>query len=95
MEKTDIYEILKHDPSIDFLFTQDPDSKVYISLIEKNAYEILTTEYPTLFSGSFSSVYAVNAISTRMFPHQSYLKLKMYISLEGKILKKITNFEPK
>ena len=92
---SEVYEILKGDNSIHTLLDRDPDSEIVVHKIEGKSLRQLQEEFPELFHSFTNSpefIFSVNGISSRMFDGKSYLKIKIYISLEGTIIKKIANF---
>ncbi len=92
---SEVYEIIRSDISIQTMLDRDPDSEIVVHKIEGNTLQKLQTDFPELFL-SFritpEYIFSVNGISSRMFDGKSYLKIKLFISADGIILKKIVNF---
>ena len=92
---SEVYEILKDDDSIHTLLDRDPDSEIVVHKLEGKILEQLRVDFPELFNSLSTPpdfIFSVNGISSRMFDGKSYLKIKIYVSDEGTILKKIVNF---
>ncbi|MHA1613018.1 MAG: hypothetical protein ACTSVZ_08480 [Promethearchaeota archaeon] len=91
---SEVYEIIRGDSSIQTLLDRDPDSEIVVNKIEGESLRQLQIDFPELFESADTPefIFSVNAITSRMFDGKSYLKIKFFISPEGKILKKIMNF---
>ncbi|MHA1672599.1 MAG: hypothetical protein ACTSYI_03140 [Promethearchaeota archaeon] len=92
---SEVYEIIGGDNSIQTLLERDPDSEIVVHKLEEKSLEQLKEDFPELLNSLSNPpdfIFSVNGISSRMFDGKSYLKIKIYISSEGTIIKKIVNF---
>lgn len=88
-DRIDIVYTVRKDESVNKLLAEDPKSEIVVSYLSKEDYSKILKQYPSLFSTSDAFIYSVNVISSQMRKNGSYKKIRFYISLDLKILKKI------
>ncbi|MHA2019744.1 MAG: hypothetical protein ACTSXY_15890 [Promethearchaeota archaeon] len=91
VSELDLIKIVRKDPSVVKLFSMDPKTEIYIRKLGLEAINLFRKEFPDFLPLNIESVYSVNVISSKMMSSSGYKKIRFYISLKGKILKRIEN----
>ncbi len=89
VSELNLIRIVRKDPSVIKLYSMDPKTEIYIKKLGMEGLNLIKKEFPNFLPSNLQSVYSINIISSKMMSSSGYKKIRFYISVEGKILKRI------
>lgn len=89
VSELDLIRLVRKDPSVIELYSMDPKTEIYIKKLGTEALDLLQKEFPNFLPSNLQSVFSINVISSKMISSSGYKKIRFYISVTGKLLKRI------
>ncbi|QEE17850.2 hypothetical protein DSAG12_03688 [Promethearchaeum syntrophicum] len=89
VSELDLIRLVRKDPSVIELYSMDPKTEIYIKKLGTEALDLLQKEFPNFLPSNLQSVFNINVISSKMISSSGYKKIRFYISVTGKLLKRI------